>query len=54
MFLGDFEHAESPVSLTIEDTGDDFSHEFPAMMEVSLKATDGIIFVFSLEDRQTF
>ena len=24
MFLGDFEHAESQVSLTIEDTGDDF------------------------------
>jgi RASD family protein 2 len=54
MFLGDFQHADSQVSLTIEDTGDDFSHEFPAMMEVSLKATDGIILVFSLADNRSF
>ena len=54
MFLGHFEHDDSQVSLTIEDTGGDFSHEFPAMMEVSLKATDGIILVFSLADRKTF
>ena len=54
MFLGDFEHADSQVSLTIEDTGPDFSQEFPAMMEVSLQATDGIILVFSLTDKQSF
>ena len=54
MFVGDFEQPGSQVSLNIEDTGDGFSHEFPAMMEVSLKATDGIILVFSVADKQTF
>ena len=53
MFLGDFEYDASQVSLTIEDTGDDFSQKFPAMLEVSLKATDRIILVFSLADRKT-
>ena len=54
MFQGDIELAHSQVTLDIEDTGGDFTQEFPAMTEVSLKAADGIILVFSLADQKTF
>ena len=42
------------ITLNIEDTGQNYVQEFPAMADVSLRATDGVLLVYCVEDPQTF
>ena len=54
MYTGDIELGGSQSVLNIEDTGQNFVHEFPAMAEVSLQAADGVLIVFSVAEPSTF
>ena len=38
------------VSLSIEDTGADYSQSFPAMLEISIRDADVVVLVFSVMD----
>ena len=54
MYFGDLVLGGSQITLNIEDTGQNFVQEFPAMADISLKAADGLVLVFSVEDPKTF
>ena len=54
MYTDEVDLGGSPCVLTIEDTGQNFVHEFPAMADVSLRAADGVVLVFSVADPSSF
>ena len=54
MYTGEVDLGGSPCVLNIEDTGQNFVHEFPAMADVSLRAADGVVLVFSVADPSSF
>ena len=54
MYSGEIDLGGSLCILNIEDTGQNFVHEFPAMVEVSLRVADGVVLVFSVDDPRTF
>ena len=54
MYTGEIDLGGYQSILNIEDTGDNFVQEFPAMAEVSLRAADGVVLVFSVGDPKTF
>ena len=44
----------SGVTLDIEDTGGNFYLDFPVMLDISLKNTDVVVLVYSLDDASSF
>ena len=54
MYSVEMDLGGSPCVLNIEDTGQNFAHEFPAMADVSLRAADGVVLVFSVADPSSF
>ena len=54
MYTGEVDLGGLPCVLNIEDTGQNFVHEFPAMADVSLRAADGVVLVFSVADPSSF
>ena len=54
MYTGEIDLGGYQSILNIEDTGENFVHEFPAMAEVSLRAADGVVLVFCVSDPKTF
>ena len=54
MYTCDIDLGGSQSVLNIEDTGQNFVHEFPAMADVSLRAADGVLLVFSVADPRSF
>ena len=54
MYGGEIYFGSSQVTLTIEDTGDNYIQEFPAMADISLNRADVATLVFSVDDPDTF
>jgi small GTP-binding protein len=54
MYNGELDLGGSSLLLSIEDTGSSFIQDFPAMAEVSLKNSDGVVLVFSVDDPKSF
>ena len=50
MYHGEFDVGGCDLSLNIQDTGGNYVHDFPAMVEVSLQSADAFILVYSVED----
>ena len=44
----------SGVTMDIEDTGGNFYLDFPVMLDISLKNTDVVVLVYSLDDARSF
>ena len=54
MYGGEIYFGSSQVTLAIEDTGDNYIQEFPAMADISLNRADVAALVFSVDDPDTF
>ena len=54
MYNGELDLGRSNLLLCIEDTGSSFIQDFPAMAEVSLNKSDGVVLVFSVDDPKSF
>ena len=54
MYTAELEFGGTQCVLTVEDTGDNFVQEFPAMAQVSLQAADAVLLVFSIDDPKSF
>ena len=54
MYNGELDLGGSNLLLCIEDTGSSFIQDFPAMAEVSLNKSDGVVLVFSVDDPKSF
>ena len=54
MVLASAPGTAATVTLNIEDTGGTFFEDFPAMIDISVRKSDVIVLVYSVEDGQTF
>ena len=54
MFTTEMVLPSATVTLNIEDTGGTFFEDFPAMIDISVRKSDVIVLVYSVEDGQTF
>ena len=50
MYSGNINFVSGSVSLSIEDTGANYSQNFPDMFEISLREADGVVLVYSVKD----
>ena len=44
----------STITMNIEDTGGNYAEDFPVMLDISLKNSDVVILVYSLDDESSF
>ena len=50
MYHGEFDVGSCDLSLNIQDTGGNYVHDFPAMVDISLQSADAFILVYAVDD----
>ena len=50
MYHGEFDVGGCDLSLNIQDTGGNYVHDFPAMVDISLQSADAFILVYAVDD----
>lgn len=54
MYRGEFDLGSAQIALNVEDTGGNYIQEFRTMADISLKAADGFVLVYSAAEPETF
>ncbi len=54
MYRGEFDLGSAQIALNVEDTGGNYIQEFRTMADISLKAADAFVLVYSAAEPETF